>query len=105
MPARLLWKLMPQRAARLFADDLDLIRVVGLVKTGGSGMDELEAHRYHHPPCGLLRGPFMLRVSGKKLMRLVKEVLPRNSSEWGFTFRRPEPAAPSPMSEAETVSQ
>ena len=71
--ARILGSVWPQ----FFQADRELIRELGATASRNAFGKELDAHRYHHPPDGFLRGTLKLRVSGRRLMALAIELLPR----------------------------
>ena len=62
----LFWRLAPQ----MFADDLDLIEAVGATTSLAQFCDQLKAHRRQHPPSGLFRDLFFVRLADYKLVWL-----------------------------------
>ncbi|MEI7731641.1 MAG: hypothetical protein WCO56_18855 [Verrucomicrobiota bacterium] len=71
IPARILWVVRP----KIFADELDLIEVVGTAESFAELSRELASHRYHYPPRDFFRRELAIRVSGKKLARLASKVM------------------------------
>lgn len=58
------------------ADDFALIRRLAQCKTQGEVWREIDYHRFHRPPQGLLQNWLRLRVSLTKLMELAGQLLP-----------------------------
>lgn len=79
-PVRVLYFFWP----KLFADDVDLIQALGKHDSCAGIRREMEVHRYHYPPTGIVREGLRLRVSGKKLAELAKELLPRKPGDTAF---------------------
>lgn len=77
--ARVVWFVWPA----YFKRDLDFIRRIGAVTSAQEAHFEVDHERYQRPEHGLLRRSLRLRVSGKRLIHLVKKVM--KSNEAGFT--------------------
>ena len=75
---------------KLFADDFDLIEAVGKCDSRGAIRRELEAHRHHYPPDGLLCRDLHLRLSGQKLLALADDLLPSHPERTGWVRPAPE---------------
>jgi hypothetical protein len=69
--ARILWPVW----RGFFEKDLGMIRRLGAVTSGQEAHFEVDNQRYQHPEQGLLRRYFRLRVSGKRLIHLVKKTM------------------------------
>ncbi len=73
VPSRLLWRLWPA----YFERDLDMIRRVAPVTSLNEMRFEIDNFRYQHPELGLFRRAFKFRVSGQRLMKLARSLLPK----------------------------
>ena len=58
-----------------FQKDLELIKRIGAVASTQEANFEIDYERYQRPDHGFLRGFLRLRVSGKRLIHLVRKIL------------------------------
>jgi hypothetical protein len=86
---RAAWLLYPLLACRpsYFATDRELIRIAGGCRTLWDFDTEAKDYSVHPDNRGWLRGTLKLRLSARRLRRLVREVLPPD---------QPVPTAPPP---------
>ena len=73
MLAKVLWRLWPS----YFERDLDMIRRVSTVLSLNELRFEIDNYRYQHPEMGLLRRGLKMRISGQRLMKLARPLMPK----------------------------
>jgi len=73
VPARILWRLWPS----YFERDLDLVRRTGAATSLNELKFEIDNFRYQHPEFGLLRRALKVRVSGQRIMKLARPLMPK----------------------------
>lgn len=72
---KFLWRLDPE----YFHADLELIRLLGDTTSFAEFRHELEAFRHAHPPAGIMRKRFRVRVSGQRLLKFASKLFLRSS--------------------------
>ncbi|MCD6052455.1 MAG: hypothetical protein K0Q55_3873 [Verrucomicrobia bacterium] len=73
--ARTFAKIMCHIGRPFFQKDLDLIRRIGSVTSTQEANFEIDYQRYQRPDYGLFRGYLRLRISGKRLIHIVRKTL------------------------------